>query len=229
MIKVLIADDHAVVREGLKLILSGNPAIEIVGEAENGDQVLKMIRDEDVWDVLLLDIAMPGKHVLELIKLDKQQYPKRAILILSMYQEDQYAIRMLRSGADGYITKAAAAKQLSMAIDKLANGGKYITDIVAQKLLTELNPDNEKPLLNCLTDREFQVFYALGTGRSMADIANSMALSVKTVSTYQTRIMKKMNMSKNTQIIHYALSNYLYGSASEQFNNIGAASQKTVS
>jgi DNA-binding NarL/FixJ family response regulator len=183
--------------------------MEVVGEADSGDQALKKIRS-DVWDVLLLDVAMPGKHVLELIKLAKQQYPNRPILILSMYPEDQYAIRMLRAGADGYLTKESASEQLVSAIQKLAQGGKYISAPMAEKLVSELNSDPQKPLHTTLTDREFQVFCAIGAGQSVKEIAASMALSVKTISTYRTRLMKKMKMSKNAEIIQYVLKNCIY-------------------
>ncbi len=209
MIKVVIADDHAIVREGLKQMVSGIADMQVVGEAESGDQALKLIRAEN-WDILLLDIAMPGKHVLELIKLAKQQHPSRPILILSMYPEDQYAIRMLRAGADGYLTKETAPAHLVAAIRKLAEGGKYISEAMAEKLLGELHSDHQKPLHATLTDREFQVFYAIGTGKGMTEIASNMALSVKTVSTYRTRIMKKMKMTKNVEIIQYVLKNCVY-------------------
>jgi DNA-binding NarL/FixJ family response regulator len=209
MIKVLIADDHAIVRAGLKQILADIPDMEVVGEAGTGDEVLTMIRSEG-WNLMLLDIAMPGRNVLELLKLSKHEYPHLPILILSMYPEDQYAIRMLRAGADGYLTKESAPEQLVAAIRKLAQGGKYISAALSEKLITELNLDQQKPLHTTLTDREFQVFCAISTGKSLTEIARNMALSVKTVSTFRTRLMKKMNMSKNAEIIHYVWKNDLF-------------------
>jgi DNA-binding NarL/FixJ family response regulator len=208
MIKVLIADDHAIVREGLKQILVDIPDMEVVGEASSGDEALKFIRGEG-WNVMLLDIAMPGKNILELIKLAKQQSPNLPILILSMYPEDQYAIRMLRAGADGYLTKESAPDQLVAAIRKVATGGKYISPAMTEKLIAELNPIQKIPLHATLTDREFQVFTGICSGESMTDLARQMTLSIKTISTYRTRLMKKMNMSKNSEIIYYAFKNNL--------------------
>lgn len=159
---------------------------------------------------MLLDIAMPGKNVLELIKLAKQQYPRLPILILSMYPEEQYAVRMLRAGVDGYLTKESAPEQLVEAIRKVAKGGKYISAAMTEKLIGELSPYQEKPLHTTLSDREFQVFQGICAGKGMIDIAQQMALSTKTISTYRTRIMNKMGMSKNAEIIHYAFKNNLF-------------------
>jgi DNA-binding NarL/FixJ family response regulator len=208
MIKVLIADDHAIVREGLKQILVDIPDMEVFGEASSGDEALKFIRKKG-WNVMLLDIAMPGKNILELIKLAKHQSPNLPLLILSMYPEDQYAIRMLRAGADGYLTKESAPDQLVAAIRKVAKGGKYISPAMTEKLIAELNPNQERPLHATLTDREFQVFHGICSGESMTDLARQMTLSIKTISTYRTRLMKKMNMSKNSEIIYYAFKNDL--------------------
>jgi len=208
MIKVLIADDHAIVREGLKQILSDIPDMKVFGEAGSGDEALQLIRNER-WHIMLLDIAMPGKNVLELIKLAKHQSPHLPILILSMYPEDQYAVRMLRAGADGYLTKESAPEQLVAAIRKVAKGGKYISATMTDKLIEELNPNQEKSPHTTLSDREFQVFRGICSGKSITDLAQQMTLSVKTISTYRTRLMKKMNMSKNAEIIHYAFKNDL--------------------
>jgi two-component system, NarL family, invasion response regulator UvrY len=208
MIRVLIADDHAIVRQGLKQILADIADMKVFAEAGTGDEALKFIRSGG-WDVMLLDIAMPGKNVLELIKLAKHHSPHLPILILSMYPEDQYAVRMLRAGADGYLNKESAPEQLVEAIRKVAKGGKYISPALTEKLVTELSPFQEKPLHTQLTDREFQVFCGISAGKSMTDLAQQMALSVKTISTYRTRLMKKMNMTKNAEIIHYAFKNDL--------------------
>lgn len=208
MIKVAIADDHAIVRKGLKQILADIPDLEVFSEASSGDEALAMIR-ADGWDVLLLDIAMAGKNVLELIKMSKQQYPHLPVLILSMYPEDQYAIRMLRAGADGYLTKESAPDQLVTAIRKVAEGGKYVSPELADKLVEVLFSDPEQLPHTKLTDREFQVFSALSKGKRLKDIAQEMALSVKTISTYRTRLMKKMQLTNNADIIHYALDHQL--------------------
>jgi DNA-binding NarL/FixJ family response regulator len=209
MIKVLIADDHAIVRQGLKQILADIPDMEVFGEASSGDEALKFIRSGGC-DVMLLDIAMPGKNVLELIKLAKYQSPHLPILILSMYPEDQYAVRMLRAGADGYLTKESAPEQLVEVIRKVAGGGKYISPTMAEKLVAELSPYQEKPLHTTLTDREFQVFRGICAGKTITDLAQQMTLSAKTISTYRARLMKKMNMSKNAEIIHYAFKHDLF-------------------
>jgi len=208
MIKVFIADDHAIVREGLKQILSDIPDIEVFQEAANGDEALKMIRN-DGYDILLLDIAMPGKNILELIRLAKQQHPNLPILILSMYPEDQYAIRMLRAGADGYLCKESAPERLVEAIRKLSQGGKYISSALTEKLIAEIQPKQTIAHHNLLTDREFQVFCAIGAGQGVTEIAKKMSLSPKTVSTYRSRILKKMHMHNNAEIIRYAVDNQL--------------------
>ncbi|MEQ1620368.1 MAG: response regulator transcription factor [Methylococcales bacterium] len=202
MIKVAIADDHAIVRKGLKQILSDIPDMEVSAEAGSGDEALAMIR-ADNWDVLLLDIAMPGKNVLELVKLAKKQYPRLPVLILSMFPEDQYALRMLRAGADGYLTKESAPEQLVSAIRKVSSGGKYASPELAEKLVAELFKDPDQPSHTTLTDREFQVFNALSKGKRLTDIAEEMSLSVKTVSTYRSRILKKMKLTNNAELIHY--------------------------
>lgn len=208
MIKILMADDHAIVREGLKQILADVPDMKIAGEAASGDDVLAMLR-ADNWDILLLDIAMPGKNVLELIKLAKQKNPQQPILILSMYPEDQYAIRMLKSGADGYLTKESAPDQLVAAIRKVAKGGKYISATMTDKLIEELNPDQNKLPHTKLSDREYQVFLAVAQGRRTSEIAQDMTLSVKTISTFRTRLMAKMHLHSTADIICYALKHGL--------------------
>jgi two-component system invasion response regulator UvrY len=204
MINILIADDHVIVREGLKQILHNIPDIKVCGETGTGDDALKLIRAGD-WGVLLLDIAMPGKNVLDVIKRAKHYAPHVAILILSMYSEDQYAVRTLRAGADGYLTKDAAPDKLVEAIRTVANGRKYISTSMLEKLIVELHVAADKPLHTTLSDREFQVFLALGTGKGLSEIAVDMALSVKTISTYRTRIMTKMKMTNNAEVIHYVL------------------------
>lgn len=210
MIRVMIADDHAIVRAGLKQILGEVADIKVSAEAASGDEALKTARLEN-WDVLLLDIAMPGKNILELIHLVKLHSPKKPILVLSMYPEDQYAIRMLRAGADGYLSKESAPDKLISAIRDLAQGGKYISSAVAQQLIEELNVHDSELKHTLLTDREFQVFIFLAEGVRLSDIAVKMALSVKTVSTYRTRLLKKLDLASNAEIIHYAIKHRLIG------------------
>jgi len=209
MIKVAIADDHAIVRKGLKEILSEVPDMEIASEASSGDEALALIRSHNC-DVLLLDIAMPGKNVLELIKLAKLASPSLPVLILSMYPEDQYAIRMLRAGADGYLSKESAPEQLVEAIRKVYEGGKYVSLFLAEKLVQELFTQTPKALHTVLTDREYQVFMAIGQGLRPTDIAMNMALSIKTISTYRTRILKKMNLKSNTDILRYIMEHQIF-------------------
>jgi DNA-binding NarL/FixJ family response regulator len=204
MIKVMLVDDHALFRKGLKLILSEVSDMEIAFEAADGDEALNGIRNNP-WDVLILDISMPGKSVLDLIKLAKDYHPKKPILVLSSYPEDQYAIRMLRAGADGYLSKESAPEKLVLAIQKLAEGGKYISSSLAEILASELNPDTNKPPHQLLTDREYLVFLALAKGKRLADIANENSLNIKTISTYRTRLLKKMHLSTNADVIHYAI------------------------
>ena len=208
MIKILIADDHAIVRAGLKQILAEVSDMKVCGEASTGDEVLKMIRKEE-WDILLLDISMPGKNVLELIKLAKLQNPRQPILILSMYPEDQYAIRMLKSGADGYLTKESAPDQLVSAIRKVARGGKFISAAMTEKLIEELCPEPNQRLHTKLSDREYMVFLALAKGKRITDIANEMSLSVKTISTFRSRLMAKMDLQSGADIVYYALKHNL--------------------
>ncbi len=208
MIRVIIADDHAIVREGLKQILSDFSDMEVSGEAATGDEALKIIRTNG-WDVLLLDIAMPGKNVLELIKLVKLDTPNKPILVLSMYPEDQYAIRVLRAGADGYLCKESVPELLVAAIRKLAQGGKFVSAGLAEQLVRNLHETESKPLHSLLTDREYQVLLAIARGERLTEIAKTMSLSIKTVSTYRTRLLGKMKMSSNAEIIRYAIDNHL--------------------
>lgn len=201
----MIADDHAVVRRGLIQIISSEPDMEVSVEACDGDEAFQHLR-LDTWDIAILDVAMPGKNILELLKLAKLERFNKPILILSMYPEDEYAMRLLRAGADGYLNKESAPEQLVSVIRKLVKGGRYVspelTDILLDEVLT-----NKPNLHHQLTDREFQVFISLAKGKRLTDIADSMALSIKTVSTYRTRILSKMNLKNNADIIHYAIEN----------------------
>lgn len=208
MIRILIADDHAIVRAGLKQILAEVPDMVVAGEAATGQETLDQIRMGG-WDVLLLDISMPSSNGLEVLKRVKQANSGLPTLILSMYPEDQYAVRMLRAGAGGYLTKESASDQLVAAIRKVAQGGKYISPTLAEKLATELDDSREKPRHAALSDREFQIFRAIAMGMANSEIAVELSLSVKTVSTYRARVMEKMGMTRNAEIIHYAIKNQL--------------------
>jgi DNA-binding NarL/FixJ family response regulator len=191
------------VREGLKQILSEVPDMVVAGEAADGMQALDKIRKEP-WDIVLLDMSMPGKSGIELLKQIRSEYPKLPVLILSMHKEDQYAIRTLRAGASGYLTKESAPQLLVSAIRKVANGGRYISPSLAEKLLMDWSHE-DKPLHTLLSDREFQIFQMIVSGKSTSEIAEELALSVKTVSTHKVRILQKMKMKNNTELVVYAM------------------------
>jgi len=208
MIRIVVADDHPIVREGLKQLLSAAGDLAVVGEAQNGQEVLDRVRAL-AFDVLLLDMSMPGKSGIELIKQVHAEKPKLRILVLSMHEEQQYAVRAIKAGAAGYLTKESAAAQLVSAIRKVAGGGAFITESVAQQLALGAMPQTESPPHSALSDREFQVFRELVSGKAVSDIAAQLNLSVKTVSTHKARIMQKMNMSNAAELIRYAIHHRL--------------------
>lgn len=210
MIRILVADDHAVVRQGVKQILADVTDMTVQDEAQNGPETLKKVTDNN-YDVVLLDISMPGRSGLEVLEDIKAQHPKLAVLILSMHPEEQYAVRALRAGASGYLTKASAPQELIGAIRKVAGGGKYVTSSLAEKLADELEIDTEKLPHEHLSNREHQVMLMLAEGKSVSDIADELCLSVKTISTYRTRVMSKMGMKKNAELTLYAVHNKLIG------------------
>lgn len=207
MISILIADDHSVVREGVKHILSDMPEA-VISEAGNGQEVLDKIRKKD-YDLVLLDIAMPGKDGLDVLRDIKSGMPHTKVLILSMFPEEQYALRALKSGASGYLTKESIPEELIKAIRKVLRGGKYISSEFSDKILSSLDNDTEKPVHESLSNREYQVMRMIASGKTLSEIADELFLSVKTVSTYRTRILKKMNLKNNAEIMHYAVKNGL--------------------
>ena len=208
MIRVLLADDHHVVRAGLKELLSGAGDIEVAGEATDGHEVLERIRAHD-YDVAVLDMSMPGRSGIELIRLVKAEKPKLRILMLSMHSEAQWAVRSLRAGASGYLTKETAPDELIAAIRRIAAGGAYVTPETAQRLALDANRDTDAPAHTRLSDREFQVFRMLAGGASVGEIARRLALSVKTVSTHKTHVMEKMGLANPSELIRYALEHKL--------------------
>jgi DNA-binding NarL/FixJ family response regulator len=208
MIRVVVADDHPIVREGLKQLLAAAADLTIVGEAQNGQEVLARVRADD-FDVLLLDMSMPGKSGVELIKQVHAEKPKLRILVLSMHEEEQYAVRALKAGATGYLTKESATVQLIAAIRKVAAGGAFISPAVAEQFALGAMPQGGGPPHAALSDREYQVFEMLVAGRSVGDIAGRLNLSVKTVSTHKARIMQKMNMTNQAELVRYAVNNRL--------------------
>ena len=208
MIRIVVADDHTIVREGLKQLLAAAGDLEVVGEAQDGFEVMKRVRELD-FDLLLLDMSMPGKSGIDLIKQVKGEKPKLKILVLSMHEEHQYAVRAIRAGASGYLTKESAASQLVAAIRKVASGGAFISSAVAEQLALGAMPDAQGPLHATLSDREFQVFRMLAEGRSISDIAERLNLSVKTVSTHKANILHKMSLATSGDLIRYAIAHRL--------------------
>jgi DNA-binding NarL/FixJ family response regulator len=204
MIRLLIADDHTLVRKGLVQLLLDEPNIDVIDEARDGKEVLRKL-NENEYDVLLLDISLPGRSGIDVLKQVKIIDQKLPVLILSMYPEEQYAIRSLRAGASGYLTKESAPSELIEAIRKVSKGGKYITTSLAEKLAAAMDSASKKTLHESLSDREYQVMCMIATGNTLKEISEKLSLSVKTVSTYRTRILKKMNMNNNAQLIHYAI------------------------
>jgi DNA-binding NarL/FixJ family response regulator len=208
MIHILIADDHAIVRRGLKQILDEEPGLAIVSEAENGQDVLDMSRHR-TWDLVILDINLPGRSGIDILNELHYAYPKLPVLILSMYPEDQYALRVLNAGASGYLTKQSAPEELVKAIKKIRGGGKYYSDAVIDQLVTKPEARQVKPTHEILSDREFQVMVLIASGKTLSEIGENLALSIKTVSTYRKRILTKLNMKNNAELIHFALKNNL--------------------
>lgn len=208
MIKILIADDHAIVRRGLKQILTETPDMIVAGEAHNGQELLEKTRS-DHWDVVVLDISMPGRGGLDILKQLKSEQPKLPVLMLTIHPEDQYAVRVLRAGASGYLTKESAPDHLVEAIRKVARGGKYISPHLAEKLAFNLESISERPLHEALSDREFQVLRLIASGKTVKEIGEELSLSVKTISTYRTRILEKMKMKNNAELTYYAIQQKL--------------------
>ena len=208
MIRVLLADDHAIVRAGLKEILADTGDITVAGEATNGQEVMERVRGQD-FDVAVLDMSMPGRSGIELIKQVKDEKPKLRILILTMHSEQQYAVRALKAGASGFLTKEAAADQLVAAIRKIAGGGAYVSPETAERLVLDAAPRAEAAPHTLLSDREFQVLQMIAGGKTVGEIAKKLSLSAKTVSTHKTRILHKMGLANQAELIRYALEHKL--------------------
>ena len=209
-IKLLIADDHPIVREGFKQVLSETTDMLVADEAGNGQEVLNLIRNNK-YDVILLDMSMPGRSGLEILKELRNEYPKLPVLIVSIYPEEQYAVRAFRAGASGYLTKASAPHELIAAIRKISKGGRYISSSLAEKLTYYLDIDAAKPPHELLSDREYQVMLLIASGKTVTEIGRELCLSVKTISTYRTHILEKMKMKNNAEITLYAVQNQLVG------------------
>lgn len=208
MIRILVADDHSVVRKGLKLILEeGFPGAEVVEVADAEAIIEKVLHQK--WDVVISDLSMPGRTGLDALQQIKQIDSKIPVLILSIHPEDQYAMRALKSGAAGYLSKDMAPEELVKAVQKVMSGKKYITPTIAEKLVTVFNEDDKKLPHETLSDREFEVLKLLASGKSVSEIADSMYLSVTTVSTYRTRILQKIGLRNNAELTLYAIENKL--------------------
>ncbi len=210
MIRILIADDHTILRDGLKQILRECSDMVVAGEADNGSDTLAKIREQE-WDVVVLDMSMPGRSGIELIKQIKLEKPKLPILILSMHKEDQYAVRTLRAGASGYLCKDSASTQLVQAIRKVASGNLFISPAVAENLARGLQGKQDEQPHTMLSDRELQIFQLLAAGKGITEISDQLFISVKTVSTHKTRIMEKMNLANSSELIRYAIKHELIG------------------
>lgn len=208
MIKLLIADDHLLIREGLKKILREEPDILVVEEARNAQEVLDAARSKDL-DLIVLDISMPGPSGLDVLTELRRLYPRLPVLILSMHPEDRFAIRALKAGASGYITKESAADELVKAIRKLISGGKYVSLDLAEQLAFSLNAETDRPPHETLSDREYQVMCMIAAGKKMSAIADELSLSVRTINTYRARILEKMKMKSNAELIHYSIEHKL--------------------
>jgi two-component system, NarL family, invasion response regulator UvrY len=208
MIKILIADDHAVVRRGIMQILSEEKDIEVLGEASNSDEVLEQLYDQK-WDLIILDLIMPGKSGLDTLIQIKQRIPELKVLVLSMHPEEEIAIRVLKSGASGYLKKDSVPEELIKAIRKVNGGGKYISSTLAESIFLAMDKDISRPPHEELSEREFQVLCLIATGNALSDIGKELSLSVKTISTYRTRVMEKLKLKTNIELTHYAIKHKL--------------------
>ncbi len=207
-LKILIADDHSVVRNGIIKSLMTNFPEAAFGEADNAADVMRLVY-ENKWDLIILDINMPGRSGMDVLKEIKEHFPKTPVIIFSMYPEDQFAVRSIKAGASAYLTKDISSQELEIAIRKVLSGERYLSPTVAELITNELVDGHNKPAHERLSDRENQVFLLIGSGKNVSDIAHELSLSVKTISVYRTIILKKMNLKNNAEITHYAFKNNL--------------------
>ena len=208
MIRIMIADDHAIVRQGLARILEKNDGMKIVAEHDNGIDALNWVRDHDC-DIALIDISMPGMNGIDLLKQLREEKPKVPVLVISIYSEDQYAVRLIKSGAAGYLTKGCAPAIVIEAVRQIAGGKKYISPTVAGMLADEIGTTDGRLPHEALSDREYQIFLLLASAKTVSEIADTIVLSGKTVSTYRKRIMEKMHLRNNVELMRYAIDNNL--------------------
>ncbi|HNC82866.1 MAG: response regulator transcription factor [Nitrospira sp.] len=208
MTKILVVDDHAVVRQGVKQILNEQFQGAVIGEARNAEEMIDRIR-KFTWDIVVLDVGMPGKSGLDALKELKQVCPKLPVLVLSAYPEDQLARRMLKAGASGYLTKDSAPNELVQALKKILGGGKFVSASMAELLVANLNEEAGRPQHELLSDREYQVMCLIAVGKSLKEIADDLCVGISTINTYRARILEKMQFKNNTELTHYALENRL--------------------
>lgn len=208
MINILVVDDHALIRKGLKMLLEESPEFEVKGEAETGAQAIKMVREQH-FDLILLDISLPDKHGMDVLKQLKMEQPDIKVIVLSMYPEDQYGMRALKAGAVGYINKQSAPEKLVGAIQQVISGKKYISETMAEQLLSNLIGDSQELPHQRLSNREYQTLCLMSSGNSLTEISEIMMLSPKTVSVYRARMLEKMNFKNNAEAVHYAIAHHL--------------------
>ena len=208
MIRVVIVDDHAILRRGLHQIVAESEDMTVAGEAETSSQAMRLLREQPC-DVVLLDISMPDRNGVETLKLIRKEFPRLHVLMLSMYPENQYAVRALKAGAAGYLTKQTVASQLVSAIRQVHQGRKYVTPGVAEELASNFDIDSDKPLHQELSNREYQTLCLIASGKTLTEIGKQMSISVKTVSVYRARVLEKMRMKNNAELTHYAIKHHL--------------------
>ena len=210
MIRLLIADDHAIVRKGLRSIVVDTEGISVAAEAEGGLQVLRLLRDNPgAFDVVLLDITMPDKNGLEVLKQLRREFPRVAVIMLTMHAEDEFGVRSLKAGASGYVCKQSAPSELVNAIRQVAAGRKYVSTQLAQELVEHVRNESHGPLHRTLSSREYQTLCLLASGKTLSEVAAGLSLSPKTVSVYRSRVLEKLKLRNNAEIMHYALRNRL--------------------
>lgn len=210
MLRLLIADDHAIVRQGLRQIIAGDAGMEVAGEADGGLATLRMLREApDAYDVLLLDISMPDKNGMEVLKQVRREFPKLPVILLTMHAEDEFGVRALKGGAAGFVNKQTAPAELIGAIRQVAAGRRYISARLAEELADHLASDSQGPLHHTLSTREYQTLCLIATGKTLSETAAQLALSPKTVSVYRTRLLEKLNLRNNAEVMHYAMRHRL--------------------
>jgi two-component system invasion response regulator UvrY len=206
--KILICDDHKIVRDGLRQILQQLQGVTLIGEAGDGNEALNLLKSND-FDIILLDISLPGRSGLEVLQTVKERWPSTNVLMLSMLPQEQYALRAIKLGASGYLTKDTASEELLLAVRRVSAGGKYISQSIAESLALNMDKDSSRQKHDILSSREFEIMIKLANGKSLQEIGNELFISNKTVSTYRSRIMEKMELNKNTELTRYCLENNL--------------------